>query len=346
MLWLHEGSESGPGVLYLPARTVTNPRLVHWIFVVDRSHSMNRCCPGTRETCWSMVRLLMDEVLSFLKARGRGTDLVTVICFHSLCETVIDARPLRELDSILARVPLTTERGLTDLSRPIQAAVDAMRATDPSYDLAELFFTDGAPTAGERSLARLAELKRSAYVDLARDPFLWVAGIGVPRKIVEQLAGATDRSFWSEIAVDRLECFAVEVGTAIGTVLGSERLEVDGQRHWVVDGVPILLPLDRRPAAVQETCLYPEAVALVRGSPEESRGPVTTNSHHHPELESALQCFRYAFRPSTPFRELASQSPSVQEAARALFHCFIQRTLDDDRDIPGPPPLVRQVNHE
>lgn len=237
LLWLgrneKEAADKKDGVLVIPyaAGQHEEARPVCWFFAMDMSESMNTPLPNQTDTRWDVACRLLQHVLDDLLAASRHEDTLTIIGFNQTPTVICDNLRLHD--------EWTSRALLTSLPRPrhttnIQLAnscVHTLMLNNPhlkagTHRAAEIFFTDGEPTEGLKTLDALQHQKTVLYLDLiARlhmtvPPFLWCGAISdaAQWRVVRGLSQASSMSLWAHIRDGEMSHFAAEIGGVVAMV--------------------------------------------------------------------------------------------------------------------------------
>lgn len=313
---------------------------------------MSTKIPNTDMTRYQVAKKLLCKVLEDLKTHNRPDDKVTLVTFAGrasvVCAKVTAAEALNFVDH------MPSPDGATNISEA-NTLVHTLMSQEHNTRAVEVFFTDGEPTAGMRSLSDLKSQKMEYYRNLYNTkgyfPFLWTGAVSSQAnwRLVRELSLASPCALWSHIPDEQLSTsFAAEVGLITSAAMHMRIIPVmkfDQQQRRLVNWEIMWLP---------KSCnlyYFPEIVHLR----QEDCAPRIVLAPHlvrlmaiHAEVENP--------NPLTEYKTLFQEVQNLQKTQDAYINDSVELALEFERrkitllaileDILSQPgttlPLVRQ----
>jgi len=255
LLWFHRQNphERTDGVLfvpyendlYLPEGHVSQKHIC-WYFIMDNSGSMQDTVVGKTFTRWQVAVKLLEKMIQDLQQLHREKDTITVLAFNTQTTLLLENSPPHKVD--LSCLKALDPEGPTNISEANTAIYQSMMnnklLTQKSHVAAEIFFTDGEPTAGVIDASLLRSQKQSLYVNIKQAmngfyPFLWCGGISddANLQVIKGLSSASPYSLWAFISDDKTEEFAAELGGLVGLITHMKLMNIPVHNYSFANGV-------------------------------------------------------------------------------------------------------------
>ena len=156
-------SDARFGILKLSAISAPMSQDVNEIvFMVDRSGSMSDVCSDGRDKMQHILHTLKNMIIYFKDNRSARV-YINIFAFDDIIEEIVERTDISEenIDSIIAKINRISPRNSTDIEKAlisIKCTIDKIQLKNPTYNISNIFMTDGEATVGNNDIMYLSGL--------------------------------------------------------------------------------------------------------------------------------------------------------------------------------------------